>query len=169
MISEHIKEISLFATFKLLTLFETIAEATLKDKSERNRRLCEIFMEGFVRNMMNGVNIRVLFVQKAPIFRKLESDDDLEFNSSLEAIVAFLGEAKKMMSKANKKTMGTEEAYEMFKGMDMEDVFEDIDVEFENHPHIFAGEMKKTWVEWSEMLSLKAYEVETNMLNQVQL
>lgn len=164
LISVNVDEISMNTTFKLLVLFESVAKRCIKTLDEKDIRLTEIFMEAFVRNITHGVNIRVLLVQKAALFRKLDNIEDLEFNDSLEAIIIFLNKAKKLMSKANKKTMQTQEAVEFFKDLDVKELFSDLDIEFDDHPHVFVGEMKKTWNEWSDMLALKCFEVETDLL-----
>ena len=50
------------------------------------------------------------------------------------------------------------------KNLEVKDLFKKLDIDFDDHPHVFAGEMKKTWAEWSEMLAQKSYETEMNLL-----
>jgi len=121
-ISKNITDLSLYTLFIVMKLFNKVTQNYFSEGSEKNRRLVEIFVESFARNIYTGFNLRVLLVQNASLFRKL-NEKSKDFNKSLQVIILFLNKAKQIMAQANKKTMETKEAYETFKSVEIKDLF----------------------------------------------
>ena len=170
MISDVVDDLSVFVTFSLLNLFEKLANRLFeKEKQEKDRRIVEIFMEAIAHALRKCINMRILVIQKAPIFRKLEADKSLKFNDSLVVIIAFLDFAKNKMAKSGKKVMVTDEAYKMFRDTNLDALYKEYDLNFQKHPHVFTGEMKSSWEQWTDALSLRSYEKETKLLEQLKL
>ena len=166
-IAPYCQEISLHSVYKLLTLFESVAKNLLDHKKdEKLRRLTEIFMEGIALNLKVNINMQILIIQKAPIIRQLKASK-IKFNESIDAIVVVLDYAKEKMAQSHMKSMTTEYAEQMLLKADFNEQFEDFDLDFQPQTHVFGGDMKKTWDEWTAILFEKCYEKELKLLKEI--
>jgi len=167
-IAPYLTNSTLYSSFRLLQLFEKLNSLPMKEK---NRRMIELLLETFAKIIQTkpllNTNMLILISQKAHLFKKLKTDN-IGFNASLDIILKFLSEAKRVLIKNNKRKLSTDEAVEAIKQINTDELFPTVTV-FDDHPHVFEGEMKDTFLEWSNLLFMRTFDTETEKLKILKL
>ena len=159
MLAPHVKNFSNKTAHRVMELFKTVLN-TRKD-------LVPLFIEAFAsivqRQDNSGNHFLVYLVQNHGTFKRLELDDP-KMARALPVLRKYLKAAIKAVKATQKAQISGEELLPILAEVKLEQE----PVKFGSHPHAFGGEMEKTWVEWADLLFVKAFPRELELIRPLQ-
>jgi hypothetical protein len=156
MIAPHVTSFLVLTGDKILELFEKIIE--------KEKGLVPFVLEGFAAivqcpdNEKNG--FLVAFLQKTAWLKHLEFPDP-KSTKALAIVVNYLRRVTKEMKVLNKTQVTRAELPELFARIRIPEGDRQT---FTKHTHVFGGEMEKTWVEWTDLLFVRSFREEVQLM-----
>lgn len=146
MIAPHVNTFSILTATRTMSVFEKIQNA--------NKNYISLFLEVFatiVQQKDNSENgFCPLIVSKGSLFKSIQPEI-ASMSKSLPVIMTYVKKGITMIKKQNKPQMGIEEIGEVLAGINTEKLFPTPQL-FVKHPHIFGGEIEKTWDQWADLI-----------------
>jgi hypothetical protein len=163
-IAPYISSFSMSTALKVLTVFQNV------HAKDPDGLLVSLFLQAFasiVQREENKTNwFLVALFGKFSFFKDLEVNDT-EGKEALDILLRWLKTSKKAARATNQGQMAATALAEVLAGIDIEGLFPEV-VDFTLHPHVFGGEIEKTWAEWADLLYVRASGPEVQTMKALQ-
>ncbi|KAK8887883.1 hypothetical protein M9Y10_038942 [Tritrichomonas musculus] len=146
MISPYVNMFSTTTAFKMMELFEHV--------NEKFPSFVPLFLEVFATIVQQKDNSKngfcPIIFSKQSLFKQIKNDSP-SVQKSLPIILKYLKKARLLIKKENKPKIDINEVSEILAKIDTEKLFPQPQM-FIKHPHIFGGEIEKTWNQWADLI-----------------
>ncbi|OHT01033.1 hypothetical protein TRFO_07706 [Tritrichomonas foetus] len=163
MISPHVNVFSLETASSLMVLFERVYD--------KHKSFLPLFLEVFATivqqrdNKKNGF-CPVIF-SRAKLFKEITSDLP-SVQKTLPIIRRYIKKARITIKNENKQNINVYEVSGILAKINTEQLFPNPQM-FIKHPHIFGGEIEKTWDQWADLVFQKTCEPEVKNIKKLRL
>ena len=158
MLAPHVRTFSNKTAQRVMALFDAV--------SEKQKPLVPLFIESFAAIVQKRDNANnhflVYLLLRASVLRKMTPDCP-RLEQALPIIQKYLKSAIKTAKATKKSQVSGDELVKILEAADVDKIFGGETVKFTKHPHVFGGEMEKTWAEWADLLFAKSFSPEVEL------
>ena len=158
MLAPHVRTFSSRTAQRVMALFDLAME--------KQKPLVPLFIEAFasiVQKRDNSNNhFLVCLIQRGSALRKMSADCP-RIERSLPVLQKYITSAIKAAKATGKGKVSGEDFLKILEAIDVDQVFNGQTVTFVKHPHVFGGEMEKTWPEWADLLFARCFSAEIEL------
>jgi predicted protein tyrosine phosphatase len=160
MIAPYVSSFTVETGEKIFELFERMAKI--------ETGLAPFVLDAFAAIVQRPDNANngflIVFVQKAGWIKHLEFADP-KAAKAVSIVMQFLKRVTKQMKAVNKTQVSRAELPEVFAKFK---VRESDRQTLTKHTHVFGGEMEKTWIEWADLLFVRSFREEVQLMRAFQ-
>jgi hypothetical protein len=154
LLAPNVTSFSAATALRVIAFFETICK--------RQRVLAALFVDAFVAILQTTETVDNKFL--AAFVKKAEVFDAIEMKAA-KALRDFLEIAEEIMEEEEDRELDDEELISILNDLE----FEESEMpKLMKNLHTFAGEMEKTWTEWTDLLFIRSCRAEVDQMQQFQ-
>ena len=164
MISQNVKEYSLFTATSILKVFCSLSNVVKPGEQVKVARVfCETFASVVQARPVSNVNFAVVIAQHGNVFQRLSSQS-ATLAEPIGIILKFAKELTRITKEeARVQSISAEKAVEIVPRIDTEKLFRE-PISFSAPRHVFDGPMRQKWDEWCSELFMRCCSDEFNSL-----